>query len=61
MVPYELTVTVAPGVFAFGKKDAVPLPEVIVHVPVPTLAVAFRSKSRSHSLPPLPAFATGCS
>ena len=61
MVPYELTVTVAPGVVALGEKEAVPDPEVIVQVPVPTLGDGLSTKVRSHSSPPVPASATGCS
>ena len=41
-------------------KVAVPGP-VKVHSPKPTLAVAASVKSKSHSSPPKPALATGCS
>jgi len=58
-VPYSDTVTVAVAVFAYGTNVAVPGPEVKVQVPVPILANALNSKFRSHSLPPVPAFAAG--
>jgi len=41
-----------------GEKVAVPGP-ADVQVPVPTLGTALNVKFRSHSLPPVPAMATG--
>ncbi len=49
----------ASGVFISGENTAVPGPEY-VHVPIPIDGTAAKVKSRSHSLPPVPAFASGC-
>ena len=39
-VPYVVTAAIAVGLFALGENDAVPVPDVIVQVPVPTLGEA---------------------
>ena len=46
------------GSFAL-ENELVPVPADCVHVPVPMDGIAFKIKSRSHWVPPLPALAVG--
>jgi len=52
--------TIVLAEFASGVKVAVPVPDVNVHVPTPTLGMALRKASRPQLFPPVPGLATGC-